>query len=126
MKIKSVSGLTCYVKNLGKTLKFYETLGLEVRKKESNHATVYSNWFWIDLIVAGREGRAEYKKAAGLAKKGGGILVFLSVDDVDAFHKYLRSKGIKALSEPRDWPSGNREFMVRDPDGYNLVVFKRI
>jgi hypothetical protein len=35
MKIKSVSGITCYVKNLNKTAKFYETLGFDIRKREA-------------------------------------------------------------------------------------------
>jgi uncharacterized glyoxalase superfamily protein PhnB len=47
------------------------------------------------------------------------------VDDVDAFHKFLVSKGLRPAGKPQDEPSGNREFIVRDPDGYALVIFKR-
>ena len=43
MKIKSVSGITCFVKNLNKTAAFYESLGFEIRKREANHITAYSN-----------------------------------------------------------------------------------
>ena len=125
MKIKSVSGITCYVKDLKKTAKFYETLGFEIRKSDPGHVTVYMNWFWMDFVAVSKETRAEYKKDASLAPKGAGHYTYLSVDDVDAFHRYLRSKGLKPASEPRDWPSGNREFIIRDPDGYKLVIFKR-
>ena len=125
MKIKSVSGITCYVKNLGKTAKFYETLGFEIKKKESNHITVYSNWFWIDFLAIARNERTEFTKGANLGNKGAGIFLYLSVDDVDAFHKELLSKGLKPFTKPQDQPWGNREFILRDPNGYNLVIFKR-
>lgn len=45
MKIKSVSGLVCYVKDLNKAVKFYETLCFAFKKRVADHATAYSNWF---------------------------------------------------------------------------------
>ncbi|MBI2421096.1 MAG: VOC family protein [Candidatus Levybacteria bacterium] len=125
MKIKSVSGIVCYVKDLNKSAKFYETLGFEIKKKDSDHITVYSNWFWIDFIPADKENKPEFKKEAKLEGKGAGLYLYLSVDDVDEFYKDLISKGLKPSSEPRDWPWGNKEFVIRDPDGYKLVIFKR-
>src|SRR5690242_11977498 len=125
MKIKSVSGITCYVKNLNKTAKFYETLGFEVRKREPNHITVYSNWFWIDFLAIAKNQRADFTKDADLENKGAGLFLYLSVDDVDVFHQDLVSNGIRPRTQPQDQPWGNREFILRDPDGYNLVIFKR-
>ena len=125
MNIKSVSGITCYVKNLGKTAKFYEALGFEIKKRETDHITAYSNWFWMDFLAMDKEEKSEFKKEAKLGNKGAGQFLYLSVESVDEFHKYLRSKGLKPSSEPRDWPWGNREFVIRDPDGYKLVIFKR-
>ncbi|HLO13345.1 MAG TPA: VOC family protein [Anaerolineales bacterium] len=125
MKIKSVSGITCFVKNLAKTAKFYESLGFEIRKREANHITAYSNWFWIDFLAIGKDERAQRNKDADLSNKGAGILLYLSVDDVDEFHKYLVSKKLKPSTKPQNQPWGNREFILRDPDGYTLVIFKR-
>lgn len=48
------------------------------------------------------------------------------MDRVDGFHKGLLSKGLKPLTEPQDSPWGNREFVIRDPDGYRLVIFEYI
>ena len=124
MKIKSVSGVTCLVRDLGKTVRFYEALGFEIRKREADHITAYSNWFWIDFRLIAKETRAAFKQAANGGKPGSAFL-YLSVDDVDAFHKELRSKGIKPAGEPQDTPWKDREFVLRDPDGYNLVIFKR-
>jgi catechol 2,3-dioxygenase-like lactoylglutathione lyase family enzyme len=125
MKIKSVAGITCYVKNLSKSVKFYETLGFETKKKEADHATLYSNWFWIDFLAISKDKRAEFTKGADLSNKGAGVFLYLSVDDVDESHKALLAKGLKPSTKPQDQPWGNREFILRDPDGYNLVIFKR-
>jgi catechol 2,3-dioxygenase-like lactoylglutathione lyase family enzyme len=125
MKIKSVSGITCYVKNLGKTARFYESLGFEVRKRESTHITAYMNWFWMDFVAVDKESRPEFKKEAAAAQKGTAAFIYCSVEDVDAYYNELRAKGLKPSSEPRDEPNGNREFGLRDPDGYRLVFFKR-
>jgi hypothetical protein len=32
---------------------------------------------------------------------------------------------LKPTGEPERRPSGNREFVLRDPDGYNLVFFEK-
>ena len=125
MKIKSVSGITCYAKSLDTTAQFYETLGLETKKRDTTHVTLYSNWFWIDFLAIEKEERAEFREEAGLSSKGTGIFLYLSVESVDEFHKELLSKGLKPSSEPQDQPWGNREFMILDPDGYKLVIFKR-
>lgn len=78
MKIKSVSGFTCYIKNLDKTAKFYETLGFEIKKRETNHITAYSNWFWIDfLAIAKNERGAEYPTGTDLGDKNNGLFIYL-------------------------------------------------
>lgn len=125
MKIKSVSGFTCYVKNLSKTIKFYETMGFKFRKRDQLHAIAYSNWFWIDFLSAEKETRADWRKEAKASGKGAGAFICLSVDDVDAFYKFLVSKKLKPSMKPQDSPFGNREFVIQDPDGYRLVIFKR-
>lgn len=134
MKIKSVSGFACFVKDLSKTVKFYEVLGFQSKKtspasypapNKGGNVTLYSNWFWIDFISESDKDRSEYKKVNKLTTKGGGSFIYFSVDNVDDFYKMLLSKKIKPLTKPQDQPWGNREFILRDPDGYNLVIFKR-
>jgi catechol 2,3-dioxygenase-like lactoylglutathione lyase family enzyme len=125
MKIKSVSGITVYVKNLKKTTKFYEALGFDIKKIEANHVTAYSNWFWIDFLAIDKDDRAGFPKSADPKNNGAGMFLYLSVDNVDEFHQDLLAKGLKPSTKPLDQPWGNREFILRDPDGYNLVIFKR-
>ena len=125
MKIKSVSGVTCFVKHLDKTAEFYEMLGFETKKRSENHITVYSNWFWIEFIAAARENRPVYVQEASATVRGAGVLLYLSVDNVDETYQELLAAGIKPLGEPQNTPYGNREFLIHDPDGYRLAIFKR-
>jgi catechol 2,3-dioxygenase-like lactoylglutathione lyase family enzyme len=120
MKIKSVSGITCYVKNLSKTAKFYETLGFKIRKRESNHITVYSNWFWIDFLAIGKDERAAFTNGVDLSNKGAGMFLYLSVDNVDEFHKVLLSNGLRPLTKPQDQPWATANSLFAIPMGTTL------
>jgi uncharacterized glyoxalase superfamily protein PhnB len=83
------------------------------------------NWYWIDFLVIDIEDKPEFQKEAKLSDKGAGLYLYISVDNVDDVYNNLVSKGLKPKSEPCDWPSGNPEFVIRDPAGYKLVFFKR-
>lgn len=126
MKLKSVAGIVCYVKDISKTAKFYKNLGFLVEKDEPDHLSIRLNWFWIDFHPQNLETKPEFQKEANLDNKGAGLFLYISVEDVDEFYEGLLAKGLKPSSKPKDWPWGNREFIIRDPDGYKLVIFKRI
>jgi len=59
---------------------------------------------------------------SGDAVPGG--VVFLLVDDVDALHQELLSRGVRIDLPPTDQTWGNREMYVRDPDD-NSIRFTR-
>lgn len=126
MKLKSVSGFVCYVKDLGKTAKFYKDLGFLQSARDENHASFRLNWFSMDFVAQDKETKEEFKKEANAQNKGAGIFINIGVENVDDFYKGVINKGLKPSSEPRDWPWGNREFVLRDPDGYKLVFFQKI
>ena len=123
MKMKSVSGITCYVKNVDRSVRFYETLGFTFRKREPNQATAYLNWFWIDLLSIKEETRSAFRKEA--EPNGAGLLISISVDNVDAFYADLLAKGLKPSTKPQNSPWGKREFLLRDPDKNKLVFFEK-
>lgn len=125
MKLKSAAGLVYYVKSVPKTVAFYKALGFVFKKIKPTHAIGYINWFWIDFLQSNKESKLEFKKEANAKNKGAGQYLYLGVDNVDSAYKNLITKGLKPSTKPRDWPWGNREFVIRDPDGYKLVIFKR-
>jgi len=57
------------------------------------------------------------------AQPGNGLLLFFRVDDFDAALERARGMVPKLEEEPGVNPStGTREFAVRDPDGYYVMV----
>ena len=126
MKLKSVSGFTCYCADLEKTSKFYLDLGFLASTRDEKHASFRLNWFSIDFVAQAKEEKQEFKKDANAVSKGEGVYFNISVENVDEIYEELIQKGYKPSSKPRDWPWGNREFVMRDPDGYKLVFFQKI
>ncbi len=124
--MKSISGIICYIKNLDKTVKFYETLGFTFKTRQPAYARAYLNWFWIEFLAADKEDKPEFQKEAKLEPRGAGLYLHISVEGIDDFYKSLLAKGLKPSSQPRDWPWGHREFVIRDPDGYKLVFFQKL
>jgi catechol 2,3-dioxygenase-like lactoylglutathione lyase family enzyme len=115
MKLNSISGITCYVEDLSRTAEFYEAIGFRRGKEEPGRVTFYVNWFFVTFIA----------QEAELPNKGSGLFLYIKVDDVEDFHMGVLSKGMKPEGEPEVRPSGNREFVLRDPDGYRLVLFQK-
>lgn len=125
MKPNSISGVTCYVEDLGKTAEFYETLGFRRGKEEPNRVTFYVNWFFMTFMAQDQEDDAEIRDDSEHLGKGSGMLINIKVDDIENFHKAAVKAGMKPDSEPAVQPSGNREFVLRDPDGYKLAFFQK-
>jgi catechol 2,3-dioxygenase-like lactoylglutathione lyase family enzyme len=115
IKVNSISGVTYDVQDLNRTGEFYEALGFRRGKAEDDRVTLYVNWFFVTFVA--QESDAQ--------DKGAGVSLYVKVDDVEAFHAAVVSNGMKPEGEPQKQPSGNREFTLRDPDGYNLVFFQK-
>jgi len=125
MRLGSVAALTLYVKDAEKSADFYEALGFIVSKRSPKHSTVRINWFKVELLASGTEEKAEFQEDATAEPKGSGIYINCSVADVDDYYRGVLDQGFKPSSQPRDWPWGQREFVLRDPDGYKLVFFSK-
>lgn len=46
---------------------------------------------------------------------------YLRVDDADGYYEELRAKGVE-MSPPSDEPWGMREFGVRTPEGFRIMI----
>ncbi len=59
--------------------------------------------------------------AAGAA--GQGVILYVTVDDLDAVWRRAQQLGAAVIAPPHDVPQAHhREFSVRDPDGYVVAV----
>jgi predicted enzyme related to lactoylglutathione lyase len=116
MKVNSISGITCHVEDVAKAAEFYEMIGFRRGKEESDRVTFYVNWFSVTLVS---------QQQAEASTKGAGLFPYIKVDDVEEFHRSALSRALKPAGEPERQHSGGREFVLRDPDGYNLVFFQK-
>lgn len=102
--------------------KFYKKLGFEVVHSDDETSTVRLGS--LELVLVNMRDEAMFAKDAIGGEKGIGLYVYIRVDNVDAFHEKLTKQGVLPHTEPKDWPWGNREFILKDPDGYKLCFWQ--
>ena len=101
--------------------KFYKKLGFEVTASTDEYSEMQLDDFQIVFVNMRDEEEFAGDALGGL--KGKGMYIYFWVKDVDAEYKRLLQLGISPATEPRDWPWGNREFILKDPDGYKLCFW---
>lgn len=110
-----------FVSNVSETARFYTTLGFRVDNETDQAVVLRLGSFTIQCFD---EAKVELKKDAGTPVKGSGVFFYLLAQDVDQVYTHVIEAGLHPSSQPRDWPWGNREFAIRDPDGYKLVIYR--
>jgi uncharacterized glyoxalase superfamily protein PhnB len=119
-----ITNLLFWVQENKLSEKFYKKLGFEIRQSDDNHSVVSLQDFGIDLVSMRDEGI--FAKDSMSGDKGRGVYVYVRVDDIDAKYSQLITLGFTPATKPRDWGWGNREFILKDPDGYKLCFWQPI
>ena len=117
--IKRLHSTLFYASDLKATADFYRKLGFDVQ--ESAHGTrIKMGDFTLAFID---ENKTEIKNESGIKPKGAGIYTYIEVEDVDAHYDFVKKNVVMPRTEPKTWPWGKREFVVKDPDGYKIVFY---
>ena len=103
--------------------KFYKKLGFEVVESDDSHSTVQLGDF--QLVLVSMRDEEEFNNDSLAAERGRGMYIYIKVDDIDTKYAELQKVGVAATTEPRDWDWDNREFIVKDPDGYKLCFWNK-
>ena len=114
--IKRVWDITFTVSDLGRAVRFYESiLGLQKKYEFGNYAGFDCAGVEIGLKTWG-----------GLEKprKGEPLVNFL-IENVDETFQTLKRKGVSLVKEPEDTPWSGRIALFEDPDG-NLIQISQI
>lgn len=119
-----ITGLVLWTLDNTISVKFYRKLGFDVVESNDRHTVVRLGSFELFLVSARDE--AEFNTDSLAANKGKGMYIYVHADNVDALYKQLVEKGLTPRTEPRDWDWGNREFIIKDPDGYKLCFWQKI
>ena len=123
MKMNSISGITCLVKDVPTTAAFYDALGFRIGKQADDRLTCYVNWFWVEFI--GQASDPIHQQEAQLPNRGAGQFLHIKVENADAFYEGVLAKGLTPDGAPQGKPTTGRSFVLRDPDGYKLVFFEK-
>lgn len=118
--IQTIDGILFYVQDLAASSSFYEKLGARLTPFDGVVMAQLEN-FTFHLVD---EAKAHFAAEAKETPRGGGMFLYIKVEEIDNWYKKVCDLGLKPSSEPRDWPWGNREFVLRDPDGYKLAFYE--
>lgn len=114
--IRRIWNITLTVKNLKRSVDFYENiLGLQKKYEFRDYVGFDCGGVEIGLKTWG-----ELEKP----RKGEPCISFL-VDDVDDAYRNLRQNGVKVIEGPKDTVWGGRIILFEDPDG-NLLQLTKI
>jgi uncharacterized glyoxalase superfamily protein PhnB len=135
------------VKDMAKSIAFYrDVCGFELKEKwPDTDAPMWANLMLGEQSVmigpsmspdapgCGHEMDAAAKASWKAAyddyqknKPGVGVYVYLRVDDVDAHHDRVVTKGVTNAGKPTTQFYGIRDYLVEDPNGYRLFFYTEI
>lgn len=103
--------------------KFYKKLGFEVLKSAEDHSVVRLGD--LEVVLVNMRDEAPFTGDSMTTARGKGLYVYIEVEDVDREYTRQVQLGLAPATEPKDWEWGNREFVLKDPDGYKLVFFSK-
>jgi catechol 2,3-dioxygenase-like lactoylglutathione lyase family enzyme len=107
--IQHISAVTFAVRDMARSIEFYEKLGLELLYggDRAGFSSLKAGEAFVNLVAS-----SEYKH------RWWGRVIF-RVDDVDGQYRVLHEQGLEP-QPPKDAPWGERFFHVTDPDGHEL------
>ena len=110
-KVLSISAVTLATQDMKRAVKFYRSLGFELRYGgESACFTSFSTQNgYLNLCINSSDRKPSWW----------GRIIFY-VEDVDDFHAHVTAQGHSPDSAPKDAQWGERYFHLRDPDGHEL------
>jgi catechol 2,3-dioxygenase-like lactoylglutathione lyase family enzyme len=116
---KGIGAITLFVRDLPAAKEFYsKVFGLPVAVEEEDAAVFNFGNTLINLLHA--DSAAELVGSVGVASNDSGTrhVFTIEVEDVDAAHAELTSRGAEFLVPPTDRPWGARTASFADPDGH--------
>ena len=120
--IKRLHSNLYFSSNLKQTADFYKKAGFDVDVSEDT-VRIKPGDFTLAFMD---ENKVTIANESGATPKGVGLFTYVEVDDVDEHFELVKKNGIEPRSEPKTWPWGKREFVVKDPDGYKIVFYSNV
>ena len=120
------------VNNIAETVSYYQTnLGfdllmcVDVSKKSGNLITPENTYIWAmikngDVEIMLQEANSIKEEGSDFFEKiGASVSFYIAVEDADTFYEKIKDK-VEIYREPETTWYGQREFYIRDINGYIL------
>jgi len=92
-----------------------------------NFRLVYESDWYIELISRDLPHGISFtlpQREEGEFFNGKGLIISFEVDDVDAEYDRLKGEGVQIYQEMQNKPWGERSFVVDDPNGVHIYIYK--
>jgi catechol 2,3-dioxygenase-like lactoylglutathione lyase family enzyme len=115
MNIRSLSAVTLGTHDMARAVRFYRTLGFELRYggDDASFTSFEAGLSYLNLIAV----------APGRRWSWWGRVIF-HVADVDALYVLALDRGLAPEAPPADAAWGERYFHIVDPDGHEISFAK--
>ena len=120
-----------YVRDMEASLAFYKTCGFTVAYDRTETGFAFIERGEIQMMLQEMPGTSEWGPKELPYPAGEGLNFQLEVENMQEVYEACVSKGFSVFHEPcEEWYRqgelllGNREFLIRDPDGYLLRFFE--
>jgi uncharacterized glyoxalase superfamily protein PhnB len=119
-----ITNLLLWVQENKLSEKFYKRLGFDVVRSDDSHSVVRLGNF--EIVLVSMRDEEPFTNDAIALEKSRGMYIYVLVDDIDNTYSRLQKNGITPYTEPKNWDWENREFIVKDPDGYKLCFWQKV
>ena len=118
------------VKDMEKAIEFYtQILGFEntFQMSDPDGNLIHANLVWKNVHIM--LGPTTWLPEEMVPYRGAGVDFYIQVekdDDIDQYYAMLKEKGANIVKDIEDQFWGDRNFRIKDPDGYQLTFAKTI
>ena len=111
----NLNQVTIPVKDVLKSIQFYETLGLKLI------VHTHDKYARFECTPGGTTFSLQYVDSLTSGNK---TTIYFEREDIDEYVKHLIAKGIEFLEMPTDQPWLWREALLLDPDGHPIKIYR--
>ncbi|MAG59402.1 hypothetical protein CMO96_01245 [Candidatus Woesebacteria bacterium] len=120
-QLRELNSVLLFVKDPNKSAEFYRKLDFDISVQSPSLVVAQLGHFRIQCTD---QSKVKYTQDSNKEPKGAGVFLCIEVKDVDQCHQNLVEADLTPSSSPTDQKWGNREFAIKDPDGYKIVCYK--
>jgi catechol 2,3-dioxygenase-like lactoylglutathione lyase family enzyme len=122
--IQGVDNIGICVRDLGRTVSFYEKLGFTKAFENDRGCTLIAGSSKLFVFQTKAHAKSVHREFSLFENPPGIDHISFLVDDIDKTYTALKARGIKFSSKPAEQDWGARTVTLNDPDGNNLYLLQ--